>query len=243
MGTDSTDSTGSIEVLVADDGLSSSFRLRGTWRERLPQETFDLAALEAISNAILKGANARFGSLRRSVFLPEGPPSDITFESSARTRSSEYRVTSDMTSPSNHREPSFNGNANRAPQWLQFFQHSTLAAVSVFVVSLAVSQPDQIPIAFVPVLAAAVAALGCSTICASAAVAALRNRNPQRALRTAFAVWIIGIASTIVAAVLVFLNAGASPALLAAVFAAPFNVFTKPPRRPAYQGGHKSGPH
>lgn len=131
----------------------------------------------------------------------------------------------------NRRAPASGGKANRALQWLQLFRHSAVAAVSIGVLSMAVSDPEQVPAGFIPVLVAAATALAASVICAIAAVAALRARNADAALRVASALWIAGIVGTFFAAILVIANSPASPGILAAVFAVPFLVVAKPPRR------------
>jgi len=78
-----TDGTGTIEVAIGDDGLLSGFRLRREWRQRLPTEAFDAAALEAISNAVLQATNSHYA--RRWQTLPdvERPADTVTFGSGA----------------------------------------------------------------------------------------------------------------------------------------------------------------
>jgi hypothetical protein len=69
----SSDSTGDIEIRLGDDGLLSSFRLRGRWRHRLTIENFDGAALEAITSAIGDGVTIYFKNLWQPPSMPGRP--------------------------------------------------------------------------------------------------------------------------------------------------------------------------
>jgi hypothetical protein len=79
-----TDSSGTIEVTMGGDGLLSDFRLRRGWHERLPQGSFDSAAQEAISNAVLRATNTHYARQWRAAPALKRPPDTVDFVSHVR---------------------------------------------------------------------------------------------------------------------------------------------------------------